>query len=96
MNLVFNNEAELYNQIEQLKAEIKPNKVLEDYRVSCPSGWYQKQTDHNGKQIQYDFTRSLLVMFLDNQELVTHKLMGTIRCERGKFSYSLFVNNVAS
>jgi hypothetical protein len=94
MNLTFNNESELYAKIEQLKTEIKANKVVEDYRVSCPTSWYVKQKDYNGKTIQYDFTRSLLVMFMDINELVTHKLMATIRCERGNFTYSLFLNKI--
>ncbi len=94
MNLTFNNESQLYAKIEQLKTQIKANKVVEDYRTSCPSGWYVNQTDHNGKTIEHNFTRSLLLMFMDVNELVTHKLMATIRCERGKYTYSLFLNTI--
>lgn len=94
MNYTFNDELELYAKIEELENEINPFKIEADYRLSCASGWYTNQKDFYGKIIQHNFTRSSLIMFINKNELVSHKLMATTRCEKGHFTYSLFVNKI--
>jgi hypothetical protein len=94
MNFTFNNETELYAQIELLKTEINANKVIEDYRTSGAHDWYYRQKDYYGKHIKYSFTHSLLLMFLDCQGLVIYNAMAIIRCENDCYSYSLVVNKI--
>ena len=94
MNFTFKNETELYSKIEQLKSEINADKVNEDYRVSGAFDWHYRQKDYRGNEIQHSFTRSLLITFLNSQELVTHNAMAIIRCNKNCYTYELSVNEI--
>ena len=89
----FNNETELYAKIQQLKVEIKAEKILEDgWRTSCMHGWYITQKDFRGKYIEYDYVSSKLIQFVDCNGLVAYCAMATIRRNRGKYEYSILLN----